>query len=119
MLGRRPPLLAGLSMILCVLSRLAPRTGDPEVVPVVGSAVFERNDVLDDPIIGRTQLASALPAAAVPFQKQLRGLLLREANAGVMVPGGAGHVDFAFCISRRMLPLRQSMFAGTKMLLRD
>lgn len=68
-------MLAGLGVVCGIFSRLAPRTGDAEIVPLVGAAAFERNDVLDDPVVGWPELSSAFAAASVTLKKQLRRLL--------------------------------------------
>lgn len=45
--------------------------------------------MLDDPTIRGTELPPALPAAPMPFQKELGDLLLCQADARIVVPGGS------------------------------
>ena len=67
MLGRCMPLLGGLRVIGRVFDGLAARPRDSEIIPIIRAAAFQRDDVLDNPIVAKFQPVAAFPAAAAPL----------------------------------------------------
>ncbi len=89
MLRRHPPVFACLLVIRGILRGLAAQPRDAKIVPVICAAGFERENVLDDPIIRWTQPAPAFAAACVTLKKQFGHLLIGEPDTFVVMPGGS------------------------------
>ena len=84
--------VAGRCFVICgVFFRLAPRASYSEIIPIVCAAVFERDNVLDYPIVFRPECPSAFPATAMAFNKQLYDFSFRKPDARIVVPGGTDH----------------------------
>ena len=82
-------LLTGLGMVPRILEWLAAQSRDSKVVPFIGSAALDRDNMLNDPILTWTKLPSAFAAASMPFQEQLGDLLICQPDARIMVPCGS------------------------------
>lgn len=54
MLGYLASALGRLAVVGGVFLRLAPRAGDAEIFPLIGAAVFEGDNVLNDVVVGWT-----------------------------------------------------------------
>ena len=78
-------------MISGVFYRLAPRARYSEIIPIIRTAIFKRDNMFYDPIVFWSKLAPAFPAASMTLDKKLDDFSFCKPDTGIVMPGGARH----------------------------